>query len=397
MNITNNNIYTATLTLQETVNYRYQFVNGTDTMSVETIPAACGVSNGAGKYLRTLTVPAADTSLNLVCFSECDSCGTGNYRQVTFQVDMSIVGPSANGVYLSGTFNNWSMTANPMVAGSDSVYTTTLVLKEDLKYQYLFLNGTSGSGYETVPSFCGVPNGSGAFNREIRVPFTDTTLTAVCFSECDTCVHPMPSMVFVTFQVDMVYEILSPNGVHIAGSFQGWDPASTELNLGTGDLYYITLQLPMDSSYEYRFINGDVMDNAEVVPSGCAVNGNRYLEVQAADTVLDEMCYGRCIPCSVGLDDLNESGSPDLDQNYPNPVTEATDIRFTLREAGLVKLVVTKFNGSNSQMILNGRFESGIHQHTFSKGDLPAGLYFYQLIFEGNSGTWLKTRKMIIR
>ncbi|MGY8929519.1 MAG: hypothetical protein ACKVHK_07600, partial [Flavobacteriales bacterium] len=33
----------------------------------------------------------------------------------------------------------------------------------------------------------------------------------------------------VTFSVDMSGEIVSPDGVHIAGGFQGWDPALTEL------------------------------------------------------------------------------------------------------------------------------------------------------------------------
>ena len=33
----------------------------------------------------------------------------------------------------------------------------------------------------------------------------------------------------VTFNVDMQNEVISPDGVHIAGSFQNWVPSTTQL------------------------------------------------------------------------------------------------------------------------------------------------------------------------
>ena len=33
----------------------------------------------------------------------------------------------------------------------------------------------------------------------------------------------------VTLTVDMSNEMVSEDGVHVAGSFQGWDPAATHL------------------------------------------------------------------------------------------------------------------------------------------------------------------------
>ena len=43
----------------------------------------------------------------------------------------------------------------------------------------------------------------------------------------------------MTFRVDMSYEIINEeDGVHIAGSFQGWDPSTTELADEDGDMVY---------------------------------------------------------------------------------------------------------------------------------------------------------------
>src|SRR5690242_20154104 len=53
-------------------------------------------------------------------------------------------GPTSkpSNVSVAGTFNNWSMTANPMVDRGGGVWTTTVTLPEGI-YQYKFVvNGT---------------------------------------------------------------------------------------------------------------------------------------------------------------------------------------------------------------------------------------------------------------
>ena len=42
----------------------------------------------------------------------------------------------------------------------------------------------------------------------------------------------------VTLNVDMSSVTVSENGVHVAGSFQGWDPAGTQLTDDDGDGVY---------------------------------------------------------------------------------------------------------------------------------------------------------------
>ena len=60
----------------------------------------------------------------------------------------------------------------------------------------------------------------------------------------------------VTFNVDMNTTAISPDGIHIAGSFQNWDPSTLQLEDPDVDgIYSITVPLENDSTFEYKFIN----------------------------------------------------------------------------------------------------------------------------------------------
>ena len=76
----------------------------------------------------------------------------------------------------------------------------------------------------------------------------------------------------VTFQVDMNNETVSADGVHIAGGFQGWSPDATMMSDDDMDgVYEVTVDLPADSTYEFKFINGMAWDFVEDVPPTCQV------------------------------------------------------------------------------------------------------------------------------
>ena len=75
----------------------------------------------------------------------------------------------------------------------------------------------------------------------------------------------------VTFQVDMTDITVNPNGVHIAGSFNSWDPSGNELSNINNDnfqIYEIKLDLSK-GDYEFKFINGNSWGG-----SGVRIRGN---------------------------------------------------------------------------------------------------------------------------
>ena len=280
--ITGGGIYTLTIELQEGENIEYKFINGTEW---EQIPNGCA-QNGN----RFLTIPATPVMLPSVCFGLCTVCNPP-LVDVTFQVDMSNVSVSPNGVHLAADFQGWDPALTEMTLIGDNVYAVTIQLGSGSYHEYKFVNGNTWAGGETVPPEC-----SSGWNRYLTVPSVSTTLDAVCFSSCYPC-GPPPIDVEIIFQVDMSQEIIAPEGVHIAGGFQGWDPGATLMtDMGNG-IWSYTAILPSGTYQEYKFINGVTWSQAEILPPECSNNSNRFFTVPDINTVFDPVCYNSCEPC----------------------------------------------------------------------------------------------------
>jgi len=82
----------------------------------------------------------------------------------------------------------------------------------------------------------------------------------------------------------------------------------------------------------------------------------------------------------------------ELSQNYPNPFNPTTTIRFSLPEAGSVKLKLYDILGQEIKALVDEFKESGIHTVSFDASDLNSGLYIYKL--EANGFT--QVRKMTL-
>jgi len=292
MNPAGNNIFTYTTILPSGTYQEYKFINGIDWPVSENVPPECGFNNN-----RYLNVPMNDTVIPVVCYGACGPCGPPPVDvNVTFRVDMSDEIVSADGVHLAGTFQGWNASSTPMAEMGDNIYEITVVLSSGDYHEFKYINGISFDFVELVPEACGVPDGQGGFNRYFTVPENDTTFSLVCFGSCEPCLPPQPVHT-VIFRVDMTNEIVSPNGIHLAGSFQGWNPETFEMtNIGNNIYEYPVILEEMDY-HEYKFINGNTFEGAEMVPGACAQNGNRFLEVPSQDTTLTAVCFGSCEPC----------------------------------------------------------------------------------------------------
>jgi hypothetical protein len=83
---------------------------------------------------------------------------------------------------------------------------------------------------------------------------------------------------------------------------------------------------------------------------------------------------------------------PVLEQNYPNPFSVITTIRYHLPDDGYSYLAVYNHAGEKIATLVNSLQFMGSHQIIFNASDLPSGLYYLQLL--QNEG-WA-TRKMMI-
>jgi hypothetical protein len=82
-----------------------------------------------------------------------------------------------------------------------------------------------------------------------------------------------------------------------------------------------------------------------------------------------------------------------LYQNQPNPFNTHTLIRFKLPKEEPVTLRVYDITGKMVQELVNRILPEGTHQAVFEHGNLPSGIYFYQM----RAGEFVQTRKMLVQ
>jgi len=81
-----------------------------------------------------------------------------------------------------------------------------------------------------------------------------------------------------------------------------------------------------------------------------------------------------------------------LEQNYPNPFNPTTTIGYGIKEKSNVKITVLNSIGEEVAVLVNEEKESGYHTLEFNAGNLPSGVYFYQL----QAGPYVEAKKMIL-
>ncbi|TZF85995.1 S8 family serine peptidase (plasmid) [Pedobacter sp. BS3] len=84
--------------------------------------------------------------------------------------------------------------------------------------------------------------------------------------------------------------------------------------------------------------------------------------------------------------------TPELLQNYPNPVTGNTIFKFTLPYRGYTSLNLYNSNGALVKRLVSGVFDRDLYTYQFNFSDLADGVYFYRLRFNNTQ----KTKKLII-
>lgn len=90
---------------------------------------------------------------------------------------------------------------------------------------------------------------------------------------------------------------------------------------------------------------------------------------------------------SDNLDSFINDLSTNLDKNYPNPVEQATTIKFTLTQNEKVSLKLYDNAGNEVMTLVNGELGAGEHSVTLTTEKLTYGTYYYRLITPSNTVT----------
>ena len=307
------------------------------------------------------------------------------YTNVTFQVDMNKVTQGFTTPEVNGTWNNWCGNCNAMSdPDGDNVWEVTLPLVQGSMVEFKY-SADSWTIQEMNDPTASCTNGNATYtNRVLTVPASDTTLPVVCWSSCDAC------SIEVTFNVNMAWEVannaIDSNGVHVAGSFQGWSPSTTEMTDPDGDgIYSVTVEMPLNQDLFFKYINGNdwAMAEASGDLAACGVSDgfggyNRASSVGNADTTFAPVCFTKCYDCAVSIDEA--LGTINL---FPNPTSGA----FTLERSELAGNIEVTVIGLQGQLLLATEWTAGQSELNIDLSDLAAGVYMVRLTAEEGTRT----------
>lgn len=213
---------------------------------------------------------------------------------ITFRVNMSEAYPT-KGVYIGSDWAGWSFEKFQLLTDvdNDSIFEISLYLPAGESYNYRYTRGnTSWNNFESLTgTLCG--SGSSGADRNILVPQANTVLGVVCFNSCTDC--GSTEKLSLNLSVDMAGLTVSPNGVHVAGTFNNWSTVSMELKDDNNDhIYDISVPVIPNLDYEYKFLNGNTMDKAEVVFGTCEFRSKRRVTVNAETLTVPLVKFESC-------------------------------------------------------------------------------------------------------
>jgi hypothetical protein len=93
----------------------------------------------------------------------------------------------------------------------------------------------------------------------------------------------------------------------------------------------------------------------------------------------------------LGIQQNNSALNFSLDQNYPNPFSENTLIRFTLPASANVDLSIYDVTGQKVMNVVNEKLSEGKHQYAVDSKKLNTGIYYFTL----RTGDKVETRKLV--
>lgn len=176
------------------------------------------------------------------------------------------------------------------------------------------------------------------------------------------------------------------------------------IDLGGGR--YVTGAARMVNHY-YRSFNNNTMGTEQRTNNqagannfgGCKAgywassNSDSCVVVWSATNGANAYC-SRLICSTVGIQG-NGNEVPQiysLEQNYPNPFNPVTNIKFSIPNAGVVKLVVYDIMGREVSTIVNQHLNAGQYTADFDAAGLASGIYFYTI----TAGDFTSTKKMML-
>lgn len=309
-------------------------------------------------------------------------------KYVRFAVNMQYSGMlNSNDAYMSSTFQSAIGMGGDLTHGflhltqsttDTNIYSAIYNIPAFQMYEYQFEMGVTGYDMENIP-FESQSLLNGYRWLYIDSLSNDTlNLPAVYYSGNNSATEIM-----YRFKVNMSNEIVSPDGVHIAGNFQNNDPSATIMYSFGNSIYEYMTYLTPNTQIDYKFYNGNTTLTSEIVPLSCATNGNRVIANVDSAQILPTVCFSSCVNCSpVGTENVGSVNNYHL---APNPMNLSSILSFN---------DMAKFH-SLSIVDMQGRIVRQLNNIETSTVDinkemLAASCYFLHIVNDKNETSSMK-------
>ncbi len=185
--------------------------------------------------------------------------------------------------------------------------------------------------------------------------------------------------------------IAGGNGVYRYGA-----PGSFPDMTYNANNYWVDVLFASDETFTYTFDLTSITDQAGFTKTGtlqtlsisplvCQQN-----QPSAESTSISQKLAGR----ASAIDNIDtKAAGYGLEQNFPNPMSNYTMIKYRLPKPAMVSLALYDINGRIIKILVNGWKEKGNYTVQVDKGLLDAGLYFYRLQTQDFSAT----KKLVIQ
>jgi dienelactone hydrolase len=221
--------------------------------------------------------------------------------------------------------------------------------------------------------------------------FTPRAYVSMKLGNTAVCVIPTAK---VTLTVDMSKAgTVDAAGVHVAGAFQGWDPAKTKLTqVGTSSIYTTTVDMPLGDN-PYKFVNGNAWGKDEKIAAGATCNKagstDRLLNV-TADVKVAEVCFGHCVTCDKVIA-TNDVAFDNALEVFPNPTTGELTMSFNLAQEANLNVRITNALGQTviSRDLQNATSGNAI----FNLNNMSDGIYLVHI----SSGSKFSTKRIVVQ
>jgi len=199
-------------------------------------------------------------------------------------------------------------------------------------------------------------------------------------------IAPIPCPpVLTTFRVHTDNIDVNPEGIFMAGNFQGWNPSDIQMVEVEDDIWEIAIEVGV-GTYEFNFFNGSSLFDGEYVVGNCANNGKRILNI-ADESQTIEYCWETC------LENCNSLGTEEDDamsfKLYPNPLNVGQELFVDIPSSSQIwNYFVIDVNG---RMVKSGPLnnEKSLHTNGLAKG-------IYHLYFK-NGSSYTRAQKFILK